>query len=79
VNFRAEIDGLHPTATDRIKWYVDGTEETTAQNLTEWGRPFENGTYDIKMVVRYDNDETETIIGPLKIQALWIKMRNIRY
>ncbi|MDR0206507.1 MAG: hypothetical protein LBI45_04540, partial [Bacteroidales bacterium] len=79
VNFRAEIEGLHPTATDRIKWYVDSKdgngfiEETSAQNLTEWGKPFENGTYDIKMVVRYDNDTYTTLIGTLKVQALWIK------
>jgi hypothetical protein len=79
VNFRAEIDGLHPTAPDKIIWYVDGVEETTALNLTEWGKPFENGTYEIKMVVQYDNDDYATLIGTLKIQALWIKMRNIRY
>jgi hypothetical protein len=79
VNFRAEIEGLHPTATDRIKWYVDGIEETTALNLTEWGRPFENGTYEIKMVARYDNEEIVERTGTLKVQALWIKMRNVRY
>jgi len=79
VNFRAEIEGLHPTATDRIKWYVDGNEETTAQNLTEWSRPFENGTYEIKLVVHYDNDTYATLTGTLKIQALWIKIRNVRY
>jgi hypothetical protein len=79
LNFRAEIDGLHPTHPERIRWYVDGIEETSALNLTEWGRPFENGTYEIKMVVRYDNDETVIRTGTLKVQALWIKMRNIRY
>ena len=79
VNFRAEIEGLHPTASDKIRWYVYGVEETSALNLTEWGRPFENGTYEIKMEVHYDNDEYATRIGILKVQAFWIKMRNIKH
>jgi hypothetical protein len=85
VNFHTEIEGLHPTDPESIMWYVDSKDgngfilESSAINLTEWGRPFENGTYDIKMVVKYDNDETATRIGTLKVQVLWIKMRNIRY
>jgi len=85
VNFRAEIEGLHPTATDRIKWYVDSKdgngfiEETLAINQTEWGRPFENGTYEIKLVVHYDNDTYATLIGTLNVRALWIKIWNVRY
>jgi len=79
VNFRAEIEGLHPTATDRIKWYINGIEETSAINQTLWSKPFENGTYEIKLVVRYDNDTYATLTGTLKIQTLWIKIRNVRY
>jgi len=79
VNFRAEIEGLHPTATDRIKWYINGIEETSAKNQTQWNKPFENGTYEIKLVVRYDNDTYATLTGTLKIQTLWIKIRNVRY
>jgi hypothetical protein len=85
VNFRAEIEGLHPTDPESVMWYVDSKDgngfilENSAINLTEWGRLFENGTYDIKMVVKYDNDETATLIGTLKVHALWIKLRNIRY
>jgi hypothetical protein len=79
VSFRADIEGLHPTASDKIRWYVDGVEETSELNLTEWGKPFENGTYEIKMIAHYDNDVIVERIGTLKIQAWWIKMRNIRY
>ena len=85
VNFRAEIEGLHPTDPEKIKWYVDSKdgngfiEEISALNQTEWGRPFENGTYEIKLVVHYDNDTYATLAGTLKVQALWIKIRNVRY
>jgi len=81
VNFRAEIEGVY----QNIKWFVDSKdgngfiEETSALNLAEWGKPFENGAYEIKLVVIYDNGETVTLIGTLKVQALWIKIRNVRY
>jgi hypothetical protein len=79
VNFRAEIEGLHPTDPESIKWYVDGIEEASALNQLQWGKPFENGTYEIKMVAKYDNGETATRTGTLKVQALWIKMRNVKH
>jgi len=62
-----------------IRWYVDGIEETSALNQTQWSKPFENGTYEIKLVVHYENDTYATPTGILKIQALWIKIRNVRY
>jgi len=79
VNFRAEIEGLHPTAADRIKWYIDGIEEISALNETQWSNSFENGTYEIKLVVHYDNDTYATFTGILKVRVLWIKIRNVRY
>ena len=85
VNFRAEISVLHPTDPEKIKWYMDSKdgngfiEETSALNQAQWSKPFENGSYEIKMVAKYDNGETATLTGTLKIQALWIKIRNVRY
>jgi len=79
VNFRAEIEGLHPTDPERIRWYVDGIEETSALNQTQWSKTFENGSYEIKMVAKYDNGETATLTGTLKVQALWINIKNVRY
>jgi hypothetical protein len=76
INFRAEIDGLHPTASDSIMWYIDSVFETSEAT---WSKPFENGIYEIKLVVHYDDDTYATLIGTLKVQALWIKMRNVRY
>ena len=76
VNFRAEIEGLHPTASDSIMWYINDVFETSQAT---WNKTFENGTYEIKLVVHYDNDTYATLTGTLKIQALWIKIRNVRY
>jgi len=76
VNFRAEIEGLHPTASDSIMWYIDNVFETSQ---TTWNKPFENGTYEIKLVVRYDNDTYATLTGTLKVQTLLFKIRNVRY
>jgi len=76
VNFRAEIEGLHPTAPDSIMWYINDVFETSQAT---WNKTFENGTYEIKLVVHYDNDTYATLTGTLKVQALWIKIRNVRY
>jgi hypothetical protein len=82
VNFRAEIEEVFSNWIS-IKWYVDygsgEVEETSATNQTAWGKDFDNGTFPIKMVVVFENGETATRTGILKVQALWIKMRNIRY
>jgi len=78
VNFHAEIDGFN-SSTDTLKWYINGIEETSVQGQFLWNKPFENGTYEIKMEVTYGNGETLTLTGTLKVQVLWIKMRNVRY
>jgi len=76
VNFRAEIEGQHPTASDSIMWYINDVFETSQAT---WNKPFENDTYEIKLVVHYENDTYATLTGTLKVQALWIKIRNVRY
>ena len=76
MNFRAEIEGLHPTASDSIMWYINDVFETSQAT---WNKTFENGTYEIKLVVHYNNDTYATLTGTLKIQALWIKIKNVRY
>jgi len=82
VNFRAEIDGFN-SSTDTLKWYIDygsgWSEEIAAQNQITWNKSFENGEYPIKMEIHYDSGETETLVCTFKVQALWIKMRNVRY
>ena len=79
VSFRAAIEGLHPTDPEKIKWYINGNEETLALNQTKWSNVFENGNYDIKMEVLYESGVTAIRTGILKIQAFWIKVRNVRY
>ncbi|MCL2290972.1 MAG: VCBS repeat-containing protein [Bacteroidetes bacterium] len=77
VGFRAETGMLHEEP-GRLMWYIEGTEEFSARDQTEWGRNFPNGNYQVKMWVRFKNGETETIISTLKVHAGWIKIRNIR-
>jgi hypothetical protein len=67
VEFKAEIEGLHPTHWEKIRWYVNGTEELTAFNQETWQRTFTPGEYEIKMWVRYENDDTAEKIGYLTI------------
>ena len=82
VNFHAEIDGFIP-GKDHIRWYIDdGTgyaEETSAQDLLNWNKQFATGNYEIKMEVLYENGNTETLTGTLKMNVLWIKIKNVRY
>jgi hypothetical protein len=78
VYFRAEIEGLY-TAQGSLKWYINGVEETAAQDRLQWSKPFESGTYTIEMWVRFENGETATISGTLKMEVLWIKIKNVKY
>ena len=69
VEFRAEIEGeLHPDAGS-LKWYVDGVEETSAQDQLEWNRYFAAGEYEITMKVHYETGETVSKTGTLQIAA----------
>jgi len=78
VDFRAEIEGLSPDAGS-LKWFIDGTQETAADNQLDWSKEFATGNYEIKMEVVYANNTTETIIGTLKVEVFWIKMKNISH
>jgi hypothetical protein len=78
VYFNAEIEGLH-TAPGSLKWYINGTEEVAARDHLTWSKPFESGTYTIEMQVRFENGETATITGTLKMDVFWVKIRNVRY
>jgi uncharacterized protein (TIGR02145 family) len=75
VNFRAEMEYLNP---DSLKWYVNGVETVSARDSLEWGKNFPNGNYVIEMKASFEDCETIIKTCILKIQAVWIKMRNIR-
>jgi hypothetical protein len=70
ITFRAEIEGLHPTATDKIRWFIDGAEQYAEQNKTLWNKTFSVGEYEIRMLVRYENNDTVSKTGTLKICSL---------
>jgi hypothetical protein len=78
VNFRAEIERLNPNVGS-LKWYIDGIEETAAQDRLVWGKDFATGNYEIKMWVHYDNGEEETVTSTLDVEVFWIKMKNVRH
>ena len=76
VYFQAEVENYI-----EIKWFIDGVEYVPARDLLEWSKPFETGIYNIEMWVRFENGEETAppISGILKMEILWIKIRNVRY
>ena len=78
VYFSAEIEGLNSNVGS-LKWFINGTEETAAEDQLEWNKSFDAGEYEIKMWVLFDNGDTKTITGTLKRKDLWIKMRNVKH
>jgi len=82
VNFLAEIEGFIQSR-DTLRWYInDGTgeiEEIVAQNQLKWSKIFPNGVYKIRMEIIVENEEPKYRIGTLKVQKLWIKIRNVQY
>ena len=77
VHFRAEIEGLNPNPGS-LKWFINGAEETDAQDQIEWSKSLPTGTHGIKMWALINNKETviETV---LKVELFWIKMRNVTH
>jgi len=71
ITFRAEIEGLAPpTVAERIKWYVNEEHQPAGFNQLTWQRSFTPGNYDVRMWVRYENDDTVSKTGTLKICSL---------
>jgi len=66
VSFRAEIENTG-VEMDSIKWYIDDTEYETARDSLEWNKTFTTGEYEIRMWIRFENDDTISKIGILKI------------
>ena len=67
VIFRAEIENMG-VEMDSIKWYIDGEEYEQAGDSLEWSRHFDIGEYEIRMWVRFENDDTISKTGTLKIK-----------
>ena len=78
VDFRAEIEGDLHTDEGRIKWYINDVEYEEVRDSLEWSKNFETNDYDIKMVALLANGEAITLVATLRMEILWIKMRNIR-
>jgi hypothetical protein len=77
VFFRAEVEGLHE-APERLKWYVNDVEIMLARDQLEWDAIFPNGVYTIELLVRFENDETTSIISTLNVFKTWVKLRNVK-
>ncbi|MCL2290168.1 MAG: IgGFc-binding protein [Bacteroidetes bacterium] len=68
VNFRAEIQEQGPLPNiSGLKWYIDGVEEFSAQNQQTWSKTFSPGEYEIRMRAHYENGDTISKTGILRI------------
>ena len=68
ITFRTDVNGLNPNH-GHLKWYIDGIEEVAAQDKLTWNKNFPIGKYEIKMEVRFFDDETATLITMINIGA----------
>ncbi|MCL2042472.1 MAG: IgGFc-binding protein [Bacteroidales bacterium] len=66
IEFRADIENMD-VGIDSLKWFIDGVEYLPAQNQETWSKTFAAGEYEIEMLVYFENDETISKIGTLKI------------
>jgi len=69
MDFRAEIEGIDQNPGS-LKWYINDTEEIAAQDQLVWSKTLSGGEYEIKMWVRYENGETETLDTSLNIGSI---------
>jgi len=68
ITFRAEIIDLKQEPGS-LKWYIDGVEETEAQDKLIWDKYLPIGEYKVEMWVRYADDDTVTLETTLYIGA----------
>jgi len=73
VHFQADVENY-----TEIKWYI-GEEEQFPDDPLQWSKEFSNGFFTITMWVRFENDDEIEILGELRMEILWIKIRNVRY
>ena len=78
VHFRAEVEGLH-TEQGSLQWYINGEEVETVRDLLTWNKVFDTGLYAIEMRVRFENNQTATIQGALRMYIPWIKIKNVKH
>ena len=69
IEFRTEVAGLNPNPGS-LKWYIDGVEETEAQDVLKWTKTFLPGEYEVKMRVVFVNNDETTIVSTLNIGAV---------
>ena len=69
IDFRAEIEGLN-SSSGSLKWYINGVEEVSAQDRLTWNKTFAAGAYEVKMWVRFENEETETLTSTINIGGI---------
>ena len=66
VTFRAEVTGMS-NLPGSLKWYLDDIEQTQAQDMLIWSKYFDIGTYNIKMMVRYSEEDSIILESTLDV------------
>jgi len=64
--FRAEVENMG-IEINSLKWYLNNTEETSAQNLYVWNKTLVGGNYTIKLVVYPNIGEPRIMEGNLHV------------
>jgi hypothetical protein len=64
IEFRSEIEGLH-TAPGSLLWYIDGVHQPALTDKAIWNQTFSSGLHEIRMWVRYENNDTISKTGTL--------------
>lgn len=68
IAFRAEvISGSHEF--ENLRWFIDGSEESSAQNQTSWSKTFPAGTYDIELQANLKEEPSVSLKSILNIGA----------
>jgi len=68
ITFRAEIENMG-VDMDSIKWYINGIKENLPHTQLEWSKTFSPDNYEIRMWIRFENNDTISKIGTLKIKS----------
>jgi len=69
VVFQATIN-VYGMEVDSFKWYIDGLEKISVQNKLIWDTTFSAGTYEIELLIYFNDDDTLSLRSILNIGAV---------
>jgi hypothetical protein len=69
LSFEGTVQNAKSTSSGYLKWYINGTPETSATDQLQWDKTFNSGVYHITMEVLDVEDQTHTFSTTITVST----------